>query len=151
MLFSNSLKELRDESTVLCYHAGDPYLDNALLAYVRGGHSEDVLAALAPHRMRPLKRRGQRVQLHPKLTGWLLVCRVVGGQDRWRTCPPLEYRWDLIRSMHDALGHGGVNQTLSCLRQSFHWPGMHGDVSMFVRVCDNAGHAWRRQYVCAGL
>jgi hypothetical protein len=39
--------------------------------------------------------------------------------------------------MHDALGHGGVNQTLACLRQSFHWSGMPADVGMFVRVCDS--------------
>lgn len=137
VLFSNSLEELRDESTVLCYHSGDPYVDNELLAYVRGGHSDAVLASLAPARQRPVQRRGQRMRVHPKLPEWLSVRRVVGGQDKWRACPPLEYRWDLIRVMHDALGHGGVNQTLACLRQSFHWPGMLADVSMFVRVCDS--------------
>lgn len=137
VLFSNSVEELRDDETVLTHHQGDPYLDAVLLAYVRSGHSASLLSDLATDRWRAVQRRGQRMRVHPKLPGWLLVCRSIGGQDRWRTCPPLEYRWDLIRAMHDALGHGGVLQTLDCLRQSFHWPGMRADVSMLVRVCDN--------------
>jgi hypothetical protein len=37
-------------------------------------------------------------------------------------------------AMHDALGHGGVNQTLACLRQSFHWSGMPAE-SWYVCAC----------------
>jgi hypothetical protein len=62
VLFSNSIEKLRDEATVLRYHAGDPYLDSVLLAYVRGGHSDSMLAILALAQRRALQRRGRRVR-----------------------------------------------------------------------------------------
>jgi len=136
VLFANSVEELRDDATVLSYHQGDPYIDNVLLTYVRSGHDQSVLQALAPERLRPYQHKGSRFKPHPKFPDWLLVHKTTAGQDAWLTCPPLAYRWDVIRAMHDSLGHAGVNQTVSCLRQSFHWPGMQADVAMFVRVCD---------------
>ncbi len=39
--------------------------------------------------------------------------------------------------MHDALGHSGARQTAMCLRQSYFWSGMAGDVAMFVQACDS--------------
>lgn len=137
VLFGNSVEELRDDSTVLRYHQGDPYVDNVLLTYVRCQHDATILAELVPERVLPYRHKGSRLQVHPKLPDWLLVCKRRAGQDVWLTCPPLEYRWDIIRAMHDALGHAGVNQTVACLRQSFSWPGMQADVAMFVRVCDS--------------
>jgi len=47
VLFANSVEELRDDATVLSHHQGDPYVDNVLLTYVRCGHDQAVLQALA--------------------------------------------------------------------------------------------------------
>jgi hypothetical protein len=76
VLFANSVEELRDDETVLSYHPGDPYLDNVLLTFVRSGHKEATLAALAVgSEQRPARLKGQRLRVHPKLPDWLVVCK----------------------------------------------------------------------------
>lgn len=136
-VFGSPLDELFDGDTVLQYHQGDPYADNLLLAYIRSGHDESLLASLAQGRLAPLRHKGARFRKHPRVADWLLVNKARATQpERWLTCPPVEYRWDLIRCMHDSLGHAGVKQTTAWLKQSFFWPGLGSDVAMFVRCCD---------------
>jgi hypothetical protein len=136
-LFRN-FDELCDPNPVLAYRPSDPYLHDALLTYVRCGCDESVLAAVAPGQAASLRRRAASLKPHPRLADWLLVCVSRGEQQpRWLTCPPVEYRWDLIRCMHDALGHAGVKQTVAYMRQYFHWCGLHEDVAAFVQRCDS--------------
>ncbi len=135
-LFGN-FAELFDSNTVLKYHSGDAYLHDALLAYVRSGMDPAVLVALSPKEAHSVQQRAAALKPHPLLSDWLLVFKSVQGCSRWLVYPPLHYRWDLIRVMHDSLGHAGVNQTASYMQQFFHWPGLREDVSRYVKSCDN--------------
>jgi hypothetical protein len=58
------------------------------------------------------------------------------GVLQWLACPPLSYRWDIIRCMHDALGHAGTRQLAASMEQHFHWRGWDRDVALFVAQCN---------------
>jgi hypothetical protein len=70
LLFTN-LAELCDP--VLAYHARDPYEDPLLLAYVRSGGDESLLATLMGRQARCMRRRAAAIRPHPKLSDWLVV------------------------------------------------------------------------------
>ena len=57
------------------------------------------------------------------------------GDRLWLAVPPVAYRWALIGSFHDRLGHAGVSQTLAVLHQHYHWPGIKADIAGFTRQC----------------
>ena len=132
-----NVAELCDDHTILQYGSGDPYCHELLLAYVRSDGDDSLLAGLPSRQARALKHRAASLRPHPRVPGWLLVMRYgSGGVPRWLTCPPLVYRWDLIRSMHDALGHAGTRQLSSHMSQHFHWRGLDTDVRLYVAQCD---------------
>jgi len=136
LLFGN-LEELRDPATILRYATNDPYCDDLLVSYVLAGHEESVLSALPPRQARALRHRAWSLRPHPRMSGWLQVAsHTPDGGVIWRTCPPLHYRWDIMRCMHDALGHAGVKRLVSGLQQHFYWRGLSGDVRLFVAQCD---------------
>jgi transposase InsO family protein len=135
-VFSNSA-ELCDAHTVLRYAAGDPYTDDLLVAYVRSGGSDSLLSALPSRMARVLCHRAASLRPHPRMPGWFLVMRYGPARvPQWLTCPPLSYRWDIIRCMHDTLGHAGTRHLVACMRQHFHWRGLVADVRLFVAQCD---------------
>jgi len=120
------------------YHSHDPHLNAELLVYLEGDMYDDLLP-LDPKRARAIKHLACAVRLHPDplRQGWLLVRRKRhNGGIVWLTCPPLEYRWDLLRVYHDALGHCGAQQMLLHVQQYFHWGGIKEDAQQFVRVCE---------------
>lgn len=136
-LFGNGISELCDPNPVLQYSSCDPYCQDLLLAYVRSNGDDSVLAGLPARTARVLRHRADSLRPHPNLEGWLMVMRYgSAGVPQWRTCPPLAYRWDIIRSMHDALGHAGTRQLAAYLKQFFHWRGLDSDVRLFVAQCD---------------
>jgi hypothetical protein len=52
----------------------------------------------------------------------------------------VQYRWDLFRVYHDALGHCGVNQLLKCIQNFFLWRGIKEDAETFLHACDACQH-----------
>jgi len=131
-------QELYCANPPLQYHEHDPHLNAELLVYLEGGMYDDLLP-LDPKRARAIKHLACAVRLHPDplRQGWLLVRRKRhNGGIVWLTCPPLEYRWDLLRVYHDALGHCGAQQMLLHVQQYFHWGGIKEDAQQFVRVCE---------------
>ena len=134
--FTN-VSELCDPDTVLVYAPGDPHVDDFLLAYVRSGMDDSVIQGLARGRVRAIRHRATALRPHRTVPEWLMVLRHrKGANPVWLCCPPVSYRWDVIRCMHDALGHAGVQQTCAYLQQHFHWRGLPGDVRLFVAQCD---------------
>jgi hypothetical protein len=134
-LFSN-LHELRHPQTPLCYRPGDPFLNEPLLTFLEGGkHNVDVLPA--PQR-KHLLHLASSLQLHPKIPGFLLVYKRIRNADSasWLICPPVEYRYDIIRLFHEALGHAGITSLLRVLHMHYHWRGIRADVELFIRCCD---------------
>ena len=68
------------------------------------------------------------------MPGWLMVHKRIRNEAaRWLICPPVKYRWDIIRMFHDTLGHSGINQTLQVVHQHVHWPGIRADIEIFVK------------------
>lgn len=135
VLFGNAAEELQDDATVLSYHQGDPYVDNVLLSYVRRGHDDYVLADLVARPSVAISAQGQplpgasqaaRPAACVQAQGWargVVHLSPFGAPLGFDSCDAL--------GLHDALSHAGVNQTVTCLHQSFNWPGMQADVVMF--------------------
>ena len=140
-LFRNGLAELYNPTTPLKYSTGDPYTRPELLSCVMSGELPSCPQDADPTSWAPLinglRHAMQSFRPHPSIDGWLLVRRKPGRVGAvWLCLPPLEYRWDIIRLYHDALGHCGVRQTLTVLHQYFHWKGIKLDVARHVKVCD---------------
>ena len=135
-LFHN-LQELYHLDTPLSYRAADPYLDDTLLQYLFGGRVPTALPVDEAQR-RSVLYRAERARLHPSLFGWLLVSKRLRHADTptWLVCPPVGFRWDVIRMVHDALGHSGVEHTLRVMHMHFHWNGIKEDISWFIQCCD---------------
>lgn len=93
----------------------------------------------------PIPRKRSAVVFAPKQTSYVctLPCQagyvtrgqLCTGEPWWLAVPPVSYRWALIGSYHDRLGHSGVSQTLAFVRQNFHWPGPKADIIAFLRQC----------------
>lgn len=62
------------------------------------------------------------------------------GQDNGRVMHqlvlPVELRATVLRSLHDDLGHLGIDQTLDLVRSRFYWPKMSTDVEQKIKTCE---------------
>jgi RNase H-like domain found in reverse transcriptase/Reverse transcriptase (RNA-dependent DNA polymerase)/Integrase zinc binding domain/Integrase core domain len=58
-----------------------------------------------------------------------------GEEGQLRVVPRPEHREDLIRQIHEELGHFGVERTLHLVRQNHWWQGMRKQVQGVVRAC----------------
>ena len=83
-----------------------------------------------------VRSKAKVLRLHPSVEGWYVMHTQLRTGDRlWLAVPPVAYRWALIGSFHDRLGHAGVSQTLAVLHQHYHWPGIKADIAGFTRQC----------------
>lgn len=48
---------------------------------------------------------------------------------------PTSLKEQVLKSVHDQMGHQGIERTLALLRQRCFWVGMHGDVEQWVKGC----------------
>ncbi len=125
----NNLKEMYDERPVLKYAKTDPHRHRWMLS----SDSSD----LTPAQRRVASNMAVNVQWHPTISSFLKVRRIDKyGTATWLTNPTRHYRWDLIVRFHDILGHAGINQTVSAMRQYYTWPGISADVAAVVQCCD---------------
>ena len=46
------------------------------------------------------------------------------------------YKEEVLRGLHDHVGHPGVERTVRLLRERFYWPGMYTDAETWVKGCD---------------
>ena len=51
---------------------------------------------------------------------------------------PKRYRNEVIKLAHENIlaGHMGINKTVDRVRSQFYWPGVHDDISRYVKSCD---------------
>lgn len=61
--------------------------------------------------------------------------RQVGSQTTYQLVLPAELRDTVLTSLHDHMGHMGVDRTLDLVRTRFYWPKMVRDVERKVRTC----------------
>ena len=134
---AGQLEELCDPHTLLEYFPMDFYQNAALMECLRTG---GVDPAIDPRHRRALKRYLKKVRQHPIYPGWIQVrtrsMRSKRNKNQpWRTSPPKEYRWGVIRMYHDMLGHAGIEHTHRVMSRQVYWPNMKKDVSAFCLAC----------------
>lgn len=49
---------------------------------------------------------------------------------------PVELRPIVLKSLHDDLGHLGIEQTLNPVRSRFYWPKMSLEVEQKIKICE---------------
>ena len=136
---SGQLGELEDPDTQLKYCHTD-YYANADLMNCLWSEGGDPLSAYSGQEKRALKRFLKRVRPHPIYPGWIqLRIRSLRNKKHkdhpWRTSPPLQYRWGVIRMYHDLLGHAGIEHTHRAMAQQVYWPNMKLDIKAFCFAC----------------
>lgn len=57
------------------------------------------------------------------------------GEKTHQLVLPAEFKPVVLKSMHDDLGHLGVERTTDMLRSRFFWPKMAADVDQYVKNC----------------
>ena len=67
-----------------------------------------------------------------------LLFRVISEEDREieQLVIPLDHRDDILKSLHNDVGHPGKERTLRLLRDRFYWPGMTTSVEKWVTKCE---------------
>ncbi len=130
---SGQLHELLDPETLLQYHPHDLYRNAELVHSLRHGLA---LMPGGPER-RALKRSLRNARIHPLYKDWIQIrtTSIKEGGALWRSSPPVEYRWGVIRMYHDLLGHSGIEHTHRCLAKQVFWPNMKKDVAAFCLAC----------------
>ncbi|KAK3558685.1 hypothetical protein QTP86_023232 [Hemibagrus guttatus] len=71
-------------------------------------------------------------------TAWsfmMVSCTEEGILQEKQLVLPERFHQDVLKSLHDYLGHTGVDRTLDLVRNRFYWPKMASDVEQKVRVC----------------
>ena len=48
---------------------------------------------------------------------------------------PHSLKEKVLRSLHDDLGHQGIERTLQLIRTRFYWPRIHADVEKWIKCC----------------
>jgi hypothetical protein len=126
-----------DLNSPLVYHERDPYVDEWLVPFIVSGRNADMLPTDLKERRRVL-RWSEYFKVHSVHSDWLVQYVKVRYTDeyRWLVIPPVQYRWDIIRIMHEAVGHAGVQHTMANLHHHFHWCGVRADVTKYVKCCE---------------
>ncbi len=57
------------------------------------------------------------------------------GETKRQLVLPAVYIEEVLKGVHDQMGHPGRDRTLSLLRDRFYWPGMTSDAEAWVKNC----------------
>ena len=102
---------------------GDVTGDTELLTYLNDG--------IPPEFAQSRKRIREKAKKYRVLDGHLQKATSTG----FRTVPPIHKREDVIRRVHDYLGHMGINRTINLINKRYWWWGMTQHVREFVSNC----------------
>lgn len=69
------------------------------------------------------------------LDGVLYRKRQAGEVLTYQLVLPKEFRAAVLRSLHDEIGHMGIDRTLDLARSRFYWPKMAQDVEQKIKTC----------------
>lgn len=70
------------------------------------------------------------------LDGVLYRKRQEGAQTHHQLVLPEDLRPLVLKSLHDDMGHMGVDRTIDLVRKRFYWPKMSAEVEMKIKTCD---------------
>lgn len=65
------------------------------------------------------------------------VLKDVAGNETFQLVLPNKFRLQMIKALHDDLGHFGVKRMTSLIRDRFYWPRMAQMVETYVKNCGN--------------
>ena len=65
-----------------------------------------------------------------------VLVRSITGVDTWVDVPPVPTRAQVVRDMHQSLGHLGRDKLMEALREWYWWPGMHLTVAECLAYCE---------------
>lgn len=68
--------------------------------------------------------------------GVLYRLRQEHGEKTHQLVLPIELRATVLKSLHDDLGHLGIERTLDLVRSRFYWPRMSSDVEQKIKTCE---------------
>lgn len=80
-----------------------------------------------------LLREWNRLELKD---GVLYRRRKLHDQTTYQLVLPVKFRALVLESLHDQMGHMGIDRTLDLVRSRFYWPKMSSDVERKVRTCE---------------
>lgn len=103
-----------------------------VIAQLQTGESPSSTVRNALPRLPYLLREKDRFEL---LDGILYRRRNFAGKTMYQLVLPEKFHQDVLKSLHDDLGHMGVDRTLDLVRNRFYWPKMASDVETKVRTC----------------
>ena len=84
----------------------------------------------------PSHRALQQTADHLRLiNGVLYRDTSINEQERKQLVLPSKYITDVLKSLHNDVGHPGRDRTLSLIRDRFYWPGMSADVDNWIKKC----------------
>uniref|UniRef100_A0A9J7XFR7 Gypsy retrotransposon integrase-like protein 1 n=1 Tax=Cyprinus carpio carpio TaxID=630221 RepID=A0A9J7XFR7_CYPCA len=110
-----------------------------VIAQLQTGESPSSTVRNALPRLPYLLREKDRLEL---LDGILYRRRNFAGKTMYQLVLPEKFHQDVLKSLHDDLGHMGVDRTLDLVRNRFYWSKMASDVEHKVRTC---GRCTRRK------
>ncbi|RXN10943.1 Retrovirus-related Pol polyprotein from transposon 412 [Labeo rohita] len=103
-----------------------------VITQIRTGETPSRTVCDALPRLPYLLRERERLEFHD---GVLYRKRSVADKVMHQLVLPEEYHSDVLRHLHDDLGHMGIDRTLDLVRNRFYWPKMASDVEHKIRTC----------------
>lgn len=123
-----------------------PHLSEVALARLQREDMEmNVVIEGVENGMKPCNRRGHSTGLSLWLKEWnrlalrggvLYRKRQEGGTSQYQLALPITLRDMVIRSLHDDMGHPGIERTLDLVRSRFFWPKMSQTVNDKIKTCE---------------
>lgn len=80
-----------------------------------------------------LLREWNRLELRD---GVLYRRRQLDDQTTYQLVLPVKFRAMVLESLHDQMGHMGIDRTLDLVRSRFYWPKMSADVERKIKTCE---------------
>uniref|UniRef100_A0AAY4BA93 Gypsy retrotransposon integrase-like protein 1 n=1 Tax=Denticeps clupeoides TaxID=299321 RepID=A0AAY4BA93_9TELE len=84
-----------------------------------------------------LLREFNKLELHDEV---LYRKRQDGDEIIYQLVLPEELRASVLHSLHNDMGHMGIDRTLDLVRNRFYWPRMSADIERKVRTCECCTH-----------
>jgi len=121
-----SKEELREKQ------AADPSIREVILQLETGQKTPPTLRQELPE-LPLLLRELPRLEIKEDI---LYRKRKEGGHTTFQLVLPKELRQTAMKSLHDDMGHLGIERTTDLLRSRFYWPKMAAEVEAKVKTCD---------------
>ncbi|XP_065144555.2 retrovirus-related Pol polyprotein from transposon 412 [Paramisgurnus dabryanus] len=103
-----------------------------VITQIQTGESPSRTVRDALPRLPYLLREKERLEFHD---GVLYRRRSVADKTTYQLVLPEEFHSDVLKYLHDDLGHMGIDRTLELVRNRFYWPKMASDIEYKIRTC----------------